>query len=69
MYSRCPSCDTPVEFPRGNPDAAGCGTHTSRDCPNCHSRRIFYSQSDFVQRWRLDDRERRSRERLDSSGG
>jgi hypothetical protein len=69
MHSRCPSCNAPVEHPSGNPDAAGCGTHTSRDCPICHSPLIFYSHGDFIPRWRLDDHERRSRKRSDGFAG
>jgi hypothetical protein len=52
-----------VEHPRGSPDQAGHGTHTSRDCPRCHAPLIFYSQSGYTGRWELDDHERRSRER------
>jgi hypothetical protein len=63
MDSRCPRCQTPVEHPRARPDQAGSGTHTTRDCPNCHAPLIFYSPGGFVECWRLDDRERRSRER------
>lgn len=68
MNSRCPSCGASVEHPGGDPSAAGCGTHLSRDCPSCHTPLIFYSQGDFVQRWRLDDHERRSRERSNRLG-
>jgi hypothetical protein len=63
VHSRCPRCGAPVEHPRGSPAAAGCGPHTTRDCPSCHAPLIFYGAGDFVQRWRLNDRERRSRER------
>jgi hypothetical protein len=69
MYSRCPSCSASVEHPRGSPDAVGCGTHTTLDCPSCHTPLIFYSQGDFIQRWQLDDRERRSRKRSDTLSG
>lgn len=69
MSSRCPRCGTPVEHPRGNPDAVGSGTHTTLDCPGCHTPLIFYSQGDFIQRWQLDDQERRNRKRSDTLGG
>jgi hypothetical protein len=61
--SRCPRCHAPIEHPRARPDPAGSGTHTTRDCPNCHAPLIFYSPGGFVGCWRLNDRERRSRER------
>jgi uncharacterized protein with PIN domain len=67
-HSRCPSCNALVEHPSASPDAAGRATHTSRDCPNCHAPLIFFSQGDFLQRWQVDDHERRSRERSDKYG-
>ena len=69
MDSRCPSCGTPVEHPHGGPEAVGRGTHTTMDCPSCHTPLIFYSQGDFIQRWQVDDRERRRRERPDTLSG
>jgi len=63
LDSRCPRCHAPVEHPRVRPDPPGSGTHTTRDCPNCHAALIFYSPGEFVGCWRLNDRERRSRER------
>jgi endogenous inhibitor of DNA gyrase (YacG/DUF329 family) len=68
-HSRCPACDAPVEHPRGSPDPVGRGTHTSRDCPRCGAPLIFYSQSGYIERWELDDRERRSRERSNRYDG
>ena len=69
MYSRCPSCAAQIEHPRGSPDAVGRGTHTTVDCPSCHAPLILYSQGDLVQRWQVDDRERRSRKRSDTLRG
>ena len=68
MNSCCPACDAPVEQPRASPDLAGHGTHTRRDCPNCHAPLISYGQSGYIERWELDDQERRSRARSDKYG-
>lgn len=63
MDSRCPRCKARVEHPRARPDTPGSGTYTARDCPNCHAPLIFYGLGELGQGWRLNDRERRSRER------
>lgn len=68
MNSRCPACEAKVEHPRGSPDPAGHATHTRMDCPSCHAPLIVYGQSGYVERWQLDDHERRCRERSDRYG-
>ncbi|HEX2392914.1 MAG TPA: hypothetical protein VHI77_08350 [Solirubrobacterales bacterium] len=62
----CPNCGEliPAPFAFHGGGSGGMTMHSQRDCPRCDNPLIWFREGPLATGWRLDDAERRRRERM-----